>query len=457
MKFILSSVDALRAILLFSLGVSLAIPIILPVDTKSETCQTNGANWKYKEIINIQARKRIITTNTCPNHYSVCQNKECSGDYATLASSRNMYYEIPLYPMIAEVVRDTLCLNDTIAIALNGVSILSMKYHEPICQRPLTKDAGQSINDRTCSIIGDHDATKVCGDAVYNDANTFDKCGGHTNDDGLYHYHVPPACLINQLNNMATKTNTIVATTMENQTTHSPQIGWALDGFPVYGPYGPNGNIMLRCEEALAHPVFCLDPCNGLFHELDNMDGYTYRYYVTGDIANEKCSSIVDNALKNKKCERVNNKCCASVIPSPVYKPYTPGCFKGCLVGERDCRNADTRGTTKEFTPKVSKHPTSTYFGISPPPSLLGPGDESSPPEDDQVDTADDTTDRGDEDTFRYKDLYDETVVRLQDGRSIGILSSTSSSVVSLPSSPLDAFVTSIALGHRGDSESSSR
>ena len=22
---------------------------------------------------------------------------------------------------------------------------------------------------------------------------------------------------------------------------HSPQLGWSLDGFPVYGPYGPGG------------------------------------------------------------------------------------------------------------------------------------------------------------------------------------------------------------------------
>ena len=48
---------------------------------------------------------------------------------------------------------------------------------------------------------------------------------------------------------------------------HSPQLGWALDGFPVYGPYGPGGRRMAHAEQGCAGPL-CLDECGGLPMEL---------------------------------------------------------------------------------------------------------------------------------------------------------------------------------------------
>ena len=48
------------------------------------------------------------------------------------------------------------------------------------------------------------------------------------------HYHVAPSCLLRQLNQTAG--------------THSPQVGWMADGFPLYGPLGPTGEAMRRCQ-----------------------------------------------------------------------------------------------------------------------------------------------------------------------------------------------------------------
>ena len=48
------------------------------------------------------------------------------------------------------------------------------------------------------------------------------------------HYHVAPSCLLRQLNQTAG--------------THSPQVGWMADGFPLYGPLGPTGEAMRRCH-----------------------------------------------------------------------------------------------------------------------------------------------------------------------------------------------------------------
>jgi hypothetical protein len=53
---------------------------------------------------------------------------------------------------------------------------------------------------------------------------------------------VTPACLQNQL----LAAGAAVAD-------HSPQLGWALDGFPVYGPVGAKGTGFYRC---LIHKQF---------------------------------------------------------------------------------------------------------------------------------------------------------------------------------------------------------
>lgn len=98
---------------------------------------------------------------------------------------------------------------------------------------------------------------------------------------------------------------------------HSPQLGWALDGFPVFGPVGAKGTYivlamevcitsyficiansiplhshilattgiaMLPCGGAGAHPVLCLDVCGGYQGKLPGYDKYLYRYYVPGPL-----------------------------------------------------------------------------------------------------------------------------------------------------------------------------
>lgn len=51
---------------------------------------------------------------------------------------------------------------------------------------------------------------------------SFDSCLGHPQQQGDYHNHVNPRCLYNDL----------------DSTHHSPIIGFAFDGFPIYGAYG---------------------------------------------------------------------------------------------------------------------------------------------------------------------------------------------------------------------------
>jgi hypothetical protein len=54
-------------------------------------------------------------------------------------------------------------------------------------------------------------------------ADMMDRCCGHPNQDNQYHYHKYPIC--------------IHSPWADDGKTHSPLIGFAFDGFPLYGPY----------------------------------------------------------------------------------------------------------------------------------------------------------------------------------------------------------------------------
>lgn len=58
-------------------------------------------------------------------------------------------------------------------------------------------------------------------DANVFEGASFDASGGHPAPNGAYHYHQNPALL-----------------SSADSTVHSPIIGYAFDGFPIYGPFG---------------------------------------------------------------------------------------------------------------------------------------------------------------------------------------------------------------------------
>ena len=58
--------------------------------------------------------------------------------------------------------------------------------------------------------------------ALYYEGISFDSCLGHAAPNGEYHLHVNPRCLYDEADSL----------------NHSPIIGYAFDGFPIYGAYG---------------------------------------------------------------------------------------------------------------------------------------------------------------------------------------------------------------------------
>lgn len=81
---------------------------------------------------------------------------------------------------------------------------------------------GYAWNTSTNAFATSPTATALVRNAYVYEAVSFDACLGHADAKGSYHNHVNPKCLYDA-----------TASTL-----HSPIIGFALDGFPIYGAYG---------------------------------------------------------------------------------------------------------------------------------------------------------------------------------------------------------------------------
>ena len=77
-------------------------------------------------------------------------------------------------------------------------------------------------------------------DAYVNEGATFDPAYAHQQNTGTYHYHADPIALRYLVGDHVTynSTNKTYAEATNAVTNHSPLLGWAADGIPIYGPYG---------------------------------------------------------------------------------------------------------------------------------------------------------------------------------------------------------------------------
>eukprot|EP01041_Mallomonas_annulata_P004938 gene4938-9856_t len=312
----------MRSLLSESLGIVILCNFMGYIDGENK-CSANGDSFSYNEVLIPDetggVTLRRISTNGCPNHYNNCQRDTCSGSSSN-AEITLKTIDIPATPILISEghLIDVSCVYGTVGIALNGVSIYSKRAKG-----------------------------SVCTDAIAAEGTTFDKCGGHSDPETHeYHYHIVPSCLLKQLNYTGT---------FYKQ--HSAQIGWSLDGFPIYGPTGPSGIPMVRCGICGADSTYCLDACNGYEGDLNGTngyDGFLYRYYMTGDVTTTKCSGWVHGM---GECEG-HAGCCASTIPGLIYNPYTISCYRGCPLDNTDCAlNNHTLGTVSDYVPTLSNFP----------------------------------------------------------------------------------------------------
>ena len=124
---------------------------------------------------------------------------------------------------------------------------------------PLTRDAalgvavnGVPIYDYTGG--GEMSAADLAHHQAQHDTlqtEQLDVCGGHAGRGDDYHYHVKPTCMIDEMANAG----------------DDAIIGWAFDGFPIYGDNNPDGSVISEGD---------LDVCNG---QID--DAFGYRYHTS--------------------------------------------------------------------------------------------------------------------------------------------------------------------------------
>jgi hypothetical protein len=94
-------------------------------------------------------------------------------------------------------------------------------------------------------------------DAGMEDAHDLmDRCCGHPSPDNRYHYHKYPVCVKTPF--------------ADEGDAHSPLVGWAFDGFPIYGPYESKGVMAKDCTE---------NPLNEFNVHYDDVRGW--HYHVT--------------------------------------------------------------------------------------------------------------------------------------------------------------------------------
>lgn len=140
-------------------------------------------------------------------------------------------YAAPI-PLQSTLGSDPLTRDSSLGVAVNGVPIFDYTGGGEMSEADLYHHQTQ------------HDTLLT---------QQLDVCGGHAGRGDDYHYHVKPTCMIDQMVNAG----------------DDAIIGWAFDGFPIYGDKNPDGTI-------IAEGV--LDVCNG-----QPDDTFGYRYHTSSE------------------------------------------------------------------------------------------------------------------------------------------------------------------------------
>lgn len=277
-------------------------------------CATDGSSYSYTE--SVSGSTRTVSFNVCPNHYfddgNLNPNYAVSGDET---------YTMPASPMYeSSSTVDLSGQGGGVGVTFNGAYVYS-------------------------AFAGSVALTGYSSSATALEGDTFERCGGHSSSTSSagYHVHIPPSCLLHQLGEVTGD--------------HSKQVGWAPDGFPIYGPRGPDGTLIKLCTESTNTATICLDECSGLAMELPAVDAFTYRYYITGE-------DFLEGSYSSDPLSASDP---ISPLPTEPYYPFTPMCYKGCCPsgvtcsGSRatipSCSNSATAGTTSSYT-AAAKYPT---------------------------------------------------------------------------------------------------
>ncbi len=212
----------------------LALPTVLitaSVQANDHHCEAvkksvSDAGFNHSVKVTCDAGFAVLQSDTYPDHALMTgivgtnEQVPVPADYAA---------PIPLSPEFESTPKTR---DAALGVAINGVPIYDY-----------TAGGEMSIDD-----LHHHQAKH---DTVQ--TQQLDICGGHAGRGDDYHYHKSPDCMIEQMNNAGP----------------DAIIGWAFDGFPIYGNTNPDGSPIAKTT---------LDVCNG---QSDAFFGY--RYHTSTD------------------------------------------------------------------------------------------------------------------------------------------------------------------------------
>ncbi len=200
-------------------------------DLTKKTVVEGAVTWPHSFRIAIQGDTRVIAWNDLPDHPTgifPIQPGDPAYRYDTnpnSISAQDMRIALPLAPQLAA---EPTCAPNAVGVLLSGVVLFN------------ALDAGGR-------------------DAVAHE--TQDACQGHPRQFGVYHYHDASPCVLKEL---------------DSGSGPSQLIGYAVDGFGIYGPRDENGRTLSSAD---------LDACHGRTSEVtwDGKKVVMYHYVATLD------------------------------------------------------------------------------------------------------------------------------------------------------------------------------
>jgi hypothetical protein len=189
-----------------------------------------AVTWPSHFEITVEGDKRVFASNDLPNHptgvFPIAPDDPAFAvDHnPSHIAAQSIRIEVPLNPTLAPTPS---CLPGAVGITLSGVALFD------------ALDAEQR-------------------DAVAHEVQ--DSCQGHPQITSTYHYHSMSTCI-------------------EDKTLpdgHSALMGYALDGFGIYGHHGAGGKMLTSAD---------LDECHGHIHKIE-WNGHMvemYHYHATWD------------------------------------------------------------------------------------------------------------------------------------------------------------------------------
>jgi hypothetical protein len=183
-------------------------------------------SWQHSFTITVEGNERVFTSNDLPDHptgeYPINPNDDAYqvDRNPNSIKEQSIRFSVPANPIVAG---QPTCIGGEVGIMLSGVVIFSSFDAE-----------GR--------------------DAVAHEVQ--DECGGHPQKDNYYHYHSLSRCI------------------EDSAAGHSTLVGYAFDGFGIYGFYGADGRELTNAD---------LDECHGHTHVIEWSGQFVemFHYHAT--------------------------------------------------------------------------------------------------------------------------------------------------------------------------------